>query len=54
MAEYLNIGILPVLVTLIAYQFGLTLQRKFKSPLCNPILISVVIVLCFLYLTNTP
>ena len=54
MAEYLNIGILPLLVTLIAYQFGLTLQKKFKSPLCNPILISVVIVLVFLSLTGTP
>ena len=54
MAEYLNIGILPLLVTLIAYQFGLTLQKKFKSPLVNPILVSVVIVLIFLSLTGTP
>ena len=54
MTEYLQIGILPLLVTLIAYQFGLILQKKFKSPLCNPILISVVIVLLFLSATNTP
>ena len=54
MAEYLNIGILPLLVTLIAYQFGLTLQKKFKSPLVNPILVSVVIVLIFISLTGTP
>ena len=54
MTEYLQIGILPLLVTLIAYQFGLTLQKKFKSPLCNPSLISVVIVLVFLSLTGTP
>jgi len=54
MTEYLQIGILPVLLTLIAYQTGLALQRKFKSPLCNPILISVVIVLLFLFATDTP
>ena len=53
MAEYLQIGIVPVLLTLIAYQFGLLCQRKTKSPLCNPILISVVIVLLFLFATGT-
>jgi len=54
MAEYLQIGIVPVLLTLIAYQVGLSLQRKFKSALFNPILIAVVIVLCYLSVTGTP
>lgn len=54
MTEYLQIGILPLLVTLIAYQIGLALQKKFHSPLFNPILISVVIVLAFLSVTDTP
>lgn len=50
--EFLQIGILPVALTLGAYQLGLLLQRKTKSPLCNPILIAVVIVLAFLGLTG--
>jgi len=54
MAEYLNIGIVPVLLTLAAYQFGLFCQKKTKSALCNPILIAVVIVLIFLFATGTP
>lgn len=54
MAEYLQIGIVPVLLTLIAYQIGLSLQKKFKSALFNPILIAVVIVLLYLSATGTP
>ena len=54
MTEYLQIGILPLLVTLIAYQFGLTLQKKFKSPLCNPLLIAIVLVIGTLLLTGYP
>lgn len=52
MTEFLNIGILPVALTLLAYQIGLVCQRKFKSPICNPILIAVVLVLAFLTLTG--
>jgi len=54
MAELLQIATLPVLLTLLAYQFGLWCQRKFKSPIFNPILIAVVLVLGYLFLTGTP
>lgn len=54
MTELLQIGILPVLLTLGAYQIGLLCQKKLKSPICNPILVAVVIVLAFLYLTGMP
>ena len=54
MTEYLQIGIVPLLLTLLAYQTGLVLQKKFKSPLVNPILVSVVIVLVYLALPGTP
>ena len=54
MKELLSISTLPVVVTLLAYQFGLLLQRKFKSPIFNPILIAVVLVLGYLSLTGTP
>lgn len=48
MNELMNIPIFPVLLTLLAYQTGVFLQKKLKSPLCNPILIAVILVLAFL------
>ena len=52
MAEILQVPLFPVVLTLCAYELGLVLQRKLKSPLCNPILIAVVIVLLFQHLTG--
>lgn len=52
MHEYLQIAILPLLLTLGSYQIGLLLQRKLRSPLCNPVLISMVLVLVFFALTG--
>lgn len=54
MAELLQISISPLLLTLLSYQVGLLCQRKFRSPICNPILIAVILVLAFLQLTGTP
>ena len=48
MQELLQISILPVVATLLAYRAGALIQQKIKSPLCNPILIAVVLVLAFL------
>lgn len=45
MDEYLKIGILPVLLTLLAYQAGLSCQKKFRLALLNPLLIAVVLVI---------
>ena len=52
MADLLAIGTLPVLLTLGAYQIGLLCQKKLKSPIANPILIAVVLVLGFLGVTG--
>lgn len=52
MSNLLRIGILPILVTLGGFQVGLLLQRKFKTPLLNPTLVSVVTVLLFLMATG--
>lgn len=54
MTELLSIGILPVALTLMAFLAGQKLQQKLKSPLLNPILVAVVIVLGFLFLTGMP
>ena len=42
MTDLLSIGILPVLITLLAFRAGQFLQQKTKSPVCNPILIAVI------------
>ena len=52
MAELLSIGILPVLVTLGAYQIGLLLQKKLRTAIANPTLIAVVLVLAFMILSG--
>jgi predicted murein hydrolase (TIGR00659 family) len=54
MTELLAISVLPVSLTLIAFLAGQKLQKKFRSPLLNPILISVILVLIFLALTGLP
>lgn len=48
MSELLGIAILPVTLTLLAYRAGVALQRKLKSPLCNPILVAVILLLIVL------
>lgn len=52
MTELLQLVSLPLLLTLGAYQLALFLQRRVRSPLCNPILISVLLILGFLSLTG--
>ncbi|MBQ2927516.1 MAG: LrgB family protein [Oscillospiraceae bacterium] len=54
MTELLQIGILPVVLTLFAYQMGLLCQKKFKVPVFNPILIGMIIVIAALKLTGLP
>ena len=48
MTELLDLELSSVLLTLLAYQAGVLLQKKVKSPVCNPILIGVVLVLLFM------
>ncbi len=52
MKELLTIGILPLFLTLGAYQIGLVCQKKLKTAAANPVLISVVLVLLFLAATG--
>ena len=53
MADLLSIGILPLALTLIAFFLGQKLQQRLKSPLLNPILIAMVLVLLFLTATGS-
>ena len=52
MTELLSIGILPVVLTLFAYQMGVLCQKKFRLPIFNPILIGMIIVIVTLKLTG--
>lgn len=52
MADLLSIGILPVTLTLVAFLAGQKIQQRFKSPLLNPILLAVVIILLVMSVTG--
>lgn len=52
MNQLLSIGILPLLLTLGSYQIGLICQKKLKTAIANPVLISVGLVLGFMMLTG--
>ena len=54
MTELLSLSILPLMLTLLAYQAGAALQKRFRSALFNPILIGVFLVLIFLGATGMP
>lgn len=46
--------LLPLLATILTYQLGLFLQKKTKSPLCNPLLISIILLIGLMLLTGYP
>ena len=48
MTKLLNLEITSVILTLLAYQAGLILQKKTKSAIINPILMAVILVLLFM------
>ena len=51
MAEFLeSLSLFPLALTFGAYQIGLWCQKKWKTPLLNPILISVVLIIAVLLL----
>lgn len=52
MTEFFSIGILPVVLTLAAYQAGLLCQKKLKLPIFNPILVAMILVIVTLKLTG--
>ena len=52
MNQLLSIGILPVVLTIFAYQVGVQCQKKCRLSIFNPILIAVIVVLFALSLTG--
>jgi predicted murein hydrolase (TIGR00659 family) len=55
MAEFLqSISLLPIALTLGAYQVGLWCRKKWNHPIVNPLLIAVILIIGFLLLTGLP
>ena len=55
MAEFLmQFSLFPLVLTILCYQLGLWCQKKWKSPLLNPILIGMLLVIGVLLLTGVP
>lgn len=52
MNDVLSVPILPVLITLSMFYIGIILRRKVKTPLCNPVLVAVFLILAFLNITG--
>ena len=52
MTTLLEISLFPLVLTLWTYQLGVFLQKKVKSPICNPILVAVILVLGFMAITE--
>ena len=55
MLNFLNeLSLFALILTIGTFQIGLWLQKKVKTPLCNPILISVILVVGVLLVTGYP
>ena len=55
MTEFLSgLSLFPLVLTLGAFQLGRLCQQKWKSPLFNPILIAVILIIPVLLLTKLP
>lgn len=49
-----SISLFPLVLTVGAYQLGLWCRKKWDHPICNPILIAVILVIGILLLTGIP
>ena len=55
MAEFLSgLSLFALVLTIGAYQIGLWCRKKWNNPLCNPLLIAVILVIGVLLLTGYP
>ena len=52
MNEFFQIGIFPIILTLVVFRIGQLCQQKWKLPLFNPTLIGMILVVVFLLVTK--
>ena len=53
MYNFFTEGLAPLVLTLLAYEAGVFLQKKTKSPICNPIAVSALLMIGLLALTGS-
>ncbi|MBQ6891823.1 MAG: LrgB family protein, partial [Clostridia bacterium] len=53
MGEFVTEGLAPLVLTLLAYEAGVFLQKKTRSPICNPIAVSALLMIGLLALTGS-
>ena len=53
MNEFVTEGLAPLVLTLLAYEAGVFLQKKTQSPICNPIAVSALLMIGLLALTDS-
>ena len=49
---FLSLSLFPLILTVGTYQIGLWCRKKWDNPICNPILISLILVVAVLLLTG--
>lgn len=55
MIEFLeSISLFPMVLTLACYQVGLCLRKKWDNPICNPIIVALILVVAVLLITGFP
>ena len=55
MTEFLeSLALFPLVLTIGCFQFAQWLQKKLKTPICNPIIVSTLLAIGVLLLTGTP
>ena len=53
MHDFVTEGLAPLVLTLLTYEVGVFLQKKTKSPICNPIAVSALLMIGILALTKS-
>ena len=53
MSNFFTEGLAPLVLTLLAYEVGVFFQKKTKSPICNPIAVSALLMIGLLALTGS-
>lgn len=54
MSEVLNTPFFGIMITIVAYETGVYLSRRFKLSVCNPMLIASILIIGFLLITGIP
>ena len=55
MTEFLNeLPLFSLILTIGTYQIGLWVRKKWDFPLCNPLLIAALLIICILLVTGYP